>query len=122
MHNHHISPALIRGRIRRALDPCAIQTAELWRDGKRRCTLEVWRYQKSSFSAGLALALSGVLSGDARADRAMVLSQLPEGIVLQPEDELVFWDGSRWRIASAAPWPAYTAPAVVTLTLTEKRA
>lgn len=122
MHNHHINPALIRGRIRRALDPCLIQKAELWRDGERRCTLELWRYQKSSFSAGLALALSGVLSGDARADRAMVLSQLPEGIVLQPEDELVFPDGSRFSILSAAPWPAYTAPAVVTLTLAEKRA
>ena len=117
MHNNHINPAQIRARIRRALDPCMIRRATLLRDGETLCTADVWRYKKTSLSSGLAMALSGVLSGDAQDDRAMVISALPQGIAIQPEDELAFPDGRRWRIVSAAPWPTEESAALITLTL-----
>lgn len=119
MHNNHINPAQIRARIRRTLDPCMVQKAALQRDGESICTADVWRYKKASFSAGLAMALSGVLSGGAQDDRAMVISELPKGIDIRPEDELAFTDGGRWRIVSASPWPGVGTAAIITLTLAE---
>lgn len=119
MHGNHINPAQIRARIRRTLDPCMIRSATILRDGETLCAADVWRYKKTSLSSGLAMALSGVLSGDAQDDRAMVISALPPGIAIQAEDELAFPDGGRWRVVSAAPWPGADAATLITLAIKE---
>lgn len=119
MHNSHINPLQIRARIRRALDPCMIQRATVWRDEEKLFTTDVWIYRKSSFSASLSMALSGVLSGDGTSDRALVLGDLPEGERIHTDDVLAVPGLGRWRVLSAAPWPFAAASAIVTLTLKE---
>lgn len=119
MHHNHMHPAAIRARIRRALDPCALQTAALMRDGAALAELTVWYYRRRSLSAGLAMALSGVLGGDGESERALVLSEVTEATMPRAGDALVFpgEGGSGYDVLHAAPWPAAGPPAVVTLTL-----
>ena len=123
MHNNHMNPALIRARIRRTLDPCALDRATLIQGGAQVCALTIWLYRKRSLSAGIAMALSGVLSGEDAADYALVLDALPEGVELHAEDELEIGQPDetprRYRVMSVSPWPRAGAAALLRLSLKE---
>ena len=118
MHHNHMSPALIRARLRRAVDPCMLRQARLYRDGEALAELTVWYYRKASFSASLAMALSGVVGGSGESERALVLSEISDSTMPGPGDALVFSDtADSFDVLHAAPWPDAGTPAVVTLTL-----
>lgn len=120
MHNHHLSPAALRARLIRGIDPCQIRSALLLRGGEILCAASVWRYRKASAFAGLAMALSGTIADGGQSDYAMVISALPEGIAIQSGDELKLPDGGIFSIAGVSPWPAIGEPAVITLALKER--
>lgn len=119
MHNHHISADVLRARLIRGIDPCQIRKATILRDGEKICTVKVCRYRKSSAFAGLAMAISGVLTGSEQRDFALAVSALPKGVSIEVEDDLLMPDGTSWRIADVAPWPAVGEAAVITLALHE---
>ena len=118
MHNNHLSAKHIRARILRAIDPCQLRTAVILRQGETLFSARVWPYRRSSLSAGLAMALSGILSGSTAMDCAMVLSDIPPGMTIQPDDELsIAGSAGSWRIIDVAGYPSVGAAAVITLTL-----
>lgn len=122
MHNNHISATAIRARLRRAIDPCQIEGMALVRDGEVFARGEAWRYRKGSFSAALAMALSGVISQGDGTDMALLLALSPEDAVAEAGDEAVFTDRTggitmRSTVVGATRWPLSGPAAYVTLTL-----
>ena len=118
MHSHHLSPAVLRTRLIRGIDPCQIAKATILRQGETVCTVRAWHYRKTGAFAGLAMALSGTLADGGQSEHALIVSALPEGVRIEEEDVLQL-DAGRYRIAGVAPWPAAGEPAVITLTLRE---